>query len=97
MRWSDVDISFGPEDHPDTELPDRNLLFMVKILIGQHKVAKTLIDSGASLNLMMRNTFIEIANREEEHIHGLHVKSAHRHQAADDKKKGGTDKEVSVD
>jgi hypothetical protein len=19
MRWSDVDISFGPQDHPDTE------------------------------------------------------------------------------
>jgi hypothetical protein len=46
MRWSDVDISFGPEDHPDTELPDSNLLFMFKISIGQHKVAKTLIDSG---------------------------------------------------
>jgi hypothetical protein len=25
-----------------------------------HKVAKTLIDNGASLNLMMRNTFIEM-------------------------------------
>jgi hypothetical protein len=60
MRWSDVDISFGPEDHSDTELSDMNMPFMVKILIGRHKVAKTLIDSGASLNLMMRKTFIEM-------------------------------------
>jgi hypothetical protein len=52
MRWSNVGISFGPEDHPYTELSDRNLPFVVKILIGQHKVAKTLIDSRASLNLM---------------------------------------------
>jgi hypothetical protein len=46
MRWSDVAISFGPEDHLDTELSDRNLPFIVKILIEWHKVAKTLIDSG---------------------------------------------------
>jgi hypothetical protein len=59
MRWSDAGISFGPEDHPDTELSDRNLPFIVKIPIGHHKVAKTFIDSGASLNLMMRKTFIE--------------------------------------
>jgi hypothetical protein len=42
------------------ELADRNLPFVVKILIGRHKVAKNLIDSGALLNLMMRNTFIEM-------------------------------------
>jgi hypothetical protein len=60
MRWSNVDISFGPEDHPDTELSDRNLSFIVKILIRRYKVAKNLIDSGASLNLMMRKTFIEM-------------------------------------
>jgi hypothetical protein len=60
MRWSDDYISFGPEYHPDTELSERNLLFIVKILIGRHKVAKTLINSGASLNLMMRKTFIEM-------------------------------------
>jgi hypothetical protein len=60
MRWSDIDISFRPEDHPDVELSDRNLPFVVKIPIGRHKVAKTLIDSGASLNLMMRKTFIEM-------------------------------------
>jgi hypothetical protein len=60
IRWSDDYISFGPEDHPDTELSERNLPFIVKILIGWHKVAKTLIDCGASLNLMMRKTFIEI-------------------------------------
>jgi hypothetical protein len=59
-RWSDDYISFGPEDHPDTELSERNLPFIVKIPIGRHKVAKTLIDSGASLNLMMRKTFIEM-------------------------------------
>jgi hypothetical protein len=60
MRWSDVDILFGPKDHLNTELSDRNLPFVVKILIGWHKVAKTLIYSGASLNLMMRKTFIEM-------------------------------------
>jgi hypothetical protein len=60
MRWSDDYISFGSEDHPDTELSKRNLPLIVKILIGRHKVAKTLIDNGASLNLMMRKTFIEI-------------------------------------
>jgi hypothetical protein len=59
MRWSDIDISFRPEDHPDVELSDRNLPFDA-IPIGRHKVAKTLIDSGASLNLMMRKTFIEM-------------------------------------
>jgi hypothetical protein len=47
MRWSNVGISFGPEDNPDTELSDRNLPFVVKIPVGRHKVAKTLIDSGA--------------------------------------------------
>jgi hypothetical protein len=60
MRWSDADISFEPEDHRDTELSDRNLSFVVKIPIGCHKVTKTLIDSGASLNLMMRMTIIEM-------------------------------------
>jgi hypothetical protein len=60
MRWSNVDISLGPEDHPDTELSDRNLPFIVKIPIGRPKVQKTLIDSGASLNLMMMKIFIEM-------------------------------------
>jgi hypothetical protein len=61
MRWYDADISFGLEDHLDTKLSDRNLPFVVKIPIECHKVAKTLIDSGASLNLMMRKTFIEMS------------------------------------
>jgi hypothetical protein len=60
MRWSDVDISFGPEDHPNTELSERNLPSVVKIPIGRHGVAKTMIDSGTSLNLLMRRTFIEM-------------------------------------
>jgi hypothetical protein len=60
MRWSDDYISFGPEDHVDTELFEKNLPFVVKISIGRHKVAKTLIDSGVSLNLMMSKTFIEM-------------------------------------
>jgi hypothetical protein len=29
MKWSDTDISFGPEDHPETELPNQNLPFVV--------------------------------------------------------------------
>jgi hypothetical protein len=60
MRWSDIDISFRPEDHPNVELSERNLSFVIKIPIGRHKVVKTLINSGASLNLMMRKTFIEM-------------------------------------
>jgi hypothetical protein len=60
MKWSDVDISFRPKDHLETELSERNLPFMVKLSIGQHMVAKTLIDNGASLNLIMRKTFNEL-------------------------------------
>jgi hypothetical protein len=60
MRWFDIEISFGPRDHPNIELSVRNLSFVVKLPIGRHNVAKTLIDNGASLNLIMRKTFIEI-------------------------------------
>jgi hypothetical protein len=60
MSWFDVDMSFGPQDHPDIELFDRNLLFMIKLPIGRHNVAKTLIDNGVSLNLIMRKTLIEM-------------------------------------
>jgi hypothetical protein len=60
MKWSEVDISFGPEDHPMTELFNQNLPFMVKLPIRRHKMAKTLIDNEASLNLIMRKTFIEM-------------------------------------
>jgi hypothetical protein len=60
MRWSDDYISFGLEDHPDTEMSEKNLPLIIKIPIRRHKVAKTLIDSGDSLNLMMRKTFIEM-------------------------------------
>jgi hypothetical protein len=69
MRWSNIGVSFGPEDHPDTELSERNIPFVVNIPIRWHKVAKTLIDSGASLNLMMRKTFIEM---------GLNLVDLHR-------------------
>jgi hypothetical protein len=60
MKWSDDYITFGPEDHPVTELSERNMHLVVKIPIGWHKMVKTLIDSGASLNLIMRKTFIEM-------------------------------------
>jgi hypothetical protein len=60
MRWFDVDISFGPQDHPNTELSVQNMPFMVKLPIRRHKVAKTLIDNRVSLNLIMRKTFIEM-------------------------------------
>jgi hypothetical protein len=60
MRWSDVDILFGPQDHLDIELSNRSLPFLVKLPIGRHNVAKTLIDNGVSLNLIMRKTFIEV-------------------------------------
>jgi hypothetical protein len=38
MKWSDVDISFEPEDHPETELSERNLPFVVKLPIGRHSL-----------------------------------------------------------
>jgi hypothetical protein len=60
MRWSDDYITFRSEDHPITKLSERNLSLVVKIPIGRHKVAKTLIDSGVSLNLIMRKTFIKM-------------------------------------
>jgi hypothetical protein len=60
MKWSDTDISFGLEDHPKIEISNQNLPFVVKLPIRRHKVAKTLIDNGASLNLIMRKTFIEM-------------------------------------
>jgi hypothetical protein len=60
MKWAETEISFGLEDHSITELSNRNLPFVVKLLIGWHKVAKTLIDNRASLNLIMRKTFIEM-------------------------------------
>jgi hypothetical protein len=55
-----MDISFGLEDHLETELSDRNLPCVVKLSIGRHKVTKTLIDNRASLNLIMRKIFIEM-------------------------------------
>jgi hypothetical protein len=60
MKWSETGISFGPNDHPTIEMSNRNLPFVVKLLIGWHKVAKTLINNAASLNLIMRKTFIEM-------------------------------------
>jgi hypothetical protein len=60
MRLSDDYITFRPKDHSVTELSERNLPLVVKIPIGRHKVAETLIDSGTSLNLIMRKTFIEM-------------------------------------
>jgi hypothetical protein len=59
MRWSDIDILFGPEDHQDRDT-NQNLLSMVKLLIRRHKVAKTMIDNGTSLIRIMRKTFIEM-------------------------------------
>jgi hypothetical protein len=61
MKWWEVHISFGPEDHPMMELSNRNMPLVVKLPIGRHKVAKTLIDNGASLNLIMGKTFIEMS------------------------------------
>jgi hypothetical protein len=60
MKWSEADISFRPEDDTEAELSNQNLPFKVKLPIGWHKVAKTLIDNGVSLNLIMRKTYIEM-------------------------------------
>jgi hypothetical protein len=40
MKWSDVDISFGSDDHPNIELSKRDSPFMVKLLIRWHKVPR---------------------------------------------------------
>jgi hypothetical protein len=73
MKWFDMDISFGPEHHPEIELPERNLPFVVKLLIEWHKVAKTLIDNGASLNLIIRKTFIkmDLNLKDLTHVHDM--------------------------
>jgi hypothetical protein len=60
MKWYNMDISFGPEDHPKIELSEWKVPFMVKLPIERHKVTKTLVDNEASLNLIMRKTFIEM-------------------------------------
>jgi hypothetical protein len=60
MKWSNDYTTFRPEDHPITELLERNLPLIFKIPIGRNEVAKTLIDSRASLNLIMRRTFIKM-------------------------------------
>jgi hypothetical protein len=71
MKWSDVDISFGQEDHPDTELSEWNLPYVVKLPIRREKVANTLIDNEASLNLILRETFIEmgLSLKDLTHVH----------------------------
>jgi hypothetical protein len=60
FKRSDIDISFRPEDHPETELSNWNMTFVVKLPIRHHKVAKTLVNNGPSLNIIMRKTFIEV-------------------------------------
>jgi hypothetical protein len=60
MKLSNTDILFGPEDPPKIEPSNRNMPFVVKLLIERHKVAETLIDNGASLNLIMKKSFIEM-------------------------------------
>jgi hypothetical protein len=41
---------------------NRNLLFVVKLSIGQHNVVKRLINNEPSLNLIMGKTFIEMGS-----------------------------------
>jgi hypothetical protein len=45
---------------PKTKVSNWNLLFVVKLQIRRHKVVRRLIDNRASLNLIMRKTFIEM-------------------------------------
>jgi hypothetical protein len=46
MKGSEIDISFRPKDHLMIELYNQNLSFIVKLLIGRHKVAKTITNNG---------------------------------------------------
>jgi hypothetical protein len=73
MKWARTNISFWLDDHPTIELSNRNMPFMVNLPIKRHKVAKTLIDNGALLNLIMRKTFIEMGLRlvELTPVHGM--------------------------
>jgi hypothetical protein len=41
MKWSDTTISFRPEDHPEIELSNQNMPFVVKLPIERHKVTMT--------------------------------------------------------
>jgi hypothetical protein len=61
MKWFETYISLGPEPHPETELSNQNLPFVVKLPIGWQKLAKTLVDNGGSLNLITRKMFIEMS------------------------------------
>jgi hypothetical protein len=60
MKWSKTNISFGFKDHPEIEPYNQNLPFVVKVPIRCHKVAKTLRHNEASLNVIMRKTFVEM-------------------------------------
>jgi hypothetical protein len=60
MKCYGTNITFRTEEHPETELSNQNLAFVVQLPIGRHKVAKTLVDNGVLLNLIMRKTFIEM-------------------------------------
>jgi hypothetical protein len=55
-RWHIIRV----KDHSETELSEQNLPSVIKLPIGWHKVAKTLVGNEASLNLIMRKTFIEM-------------------------------------
>lgn len=42
LKYREMVISFGPEDHPSTVLSNRNVSFIVKVPIGKFNVTKTL-------------------------------------------------------
>jgi hypothetical protein len=60
MKCYGTNITFETKEHLETELSNQNLAFVVQFSIGRHKVAKTLVDNGVLLNLIMRKTFIEM-------------------------------------
>jgi hypothetical protein len=45
LKWSEMEITFGPDNHLKIELTNRNLPLVAKIPINKFNVAKTLIDN----------------------------------------------------
>ena len=53
LKWSSTPIIFDAEDHPDRTIAVGCLLLLVSPTIRNLKVAKMVVDGGASLNLIL--------------------------------------------
>lgn len=55
--WLEVDITFGPDDHPKAMMTSGALPMLCTPTISGVAVSKTLIDGGASLNVILVEAF----------------------------------------